>query len=68
MQKHPTAVRDGQASMTAAVTGVLDRMPSRSHAVKRLDEFLLAQGALARLYFETVIAQRLRRIRVNVFQ
>ena len=60
MQKHPTAVRDGH--------GRLGPYAEQAHAVKRLDEFLLAQGALARLHFETVIAQRLRRIRVNVFQ
>ena len=48
--------------------GRLGPYAEQAHAVKRLDEFLLAQGALARLHFETVIAQRLRRIRVNVFQ
>ncbi len=35
---------------------------------KRIDEFVLAQGSLQALDFETAIAQRLRRIGVNVFQ
>ena len=58
MQKQPTAVSVGRASMTLRVTLVLER----------INQLVLAQGSLEALDLEAMVAQRLRRVGMDVFK
>ena len=62
------ALRFGRASMTFRVTVVLDLHAKQIDAIKRFDELILAQSALHGGDGESVIAQRLGCVGMDVFQ
>lgn len=57
MQKQPTAVSVGRASMTLLVTLVLELNAQQINVFQGVDEFIFVEGAPEALDFEAVVTQ-----------